>query len=123
MPPGGNNIPLAALPTEVLVCLTLTPLAWVVYLASQIMADGTISILNLSMAGLCSLLLFSLRGWGRWLCVIYDALLVVLLAYQAKNGMGSALLPLAQAATFAVAAVALFWPATIRAFRQAASKP
>ena len=120
MPPR-NKIQLAALPVEVLVCLALTPLAWVVYLASQIVADGTISILQLGMAGLCSLVLFSLRGWGRWLCVVYDGLLVAALVYQGDHGQVSALV-IAQGATFAVAAVALFWPATSRAFRQAATQ-
>ncbi len=114
-----NKLQLASLPVEVLVCLALTPVAWIIYLASQIMADGTISLVQLGMAGLCSLVVFGLKGWGRWLCVVYDLLLVGLLAYQANTGTGGVPIPLFQAVAFALAGAALFWPATTRAFRLA----
>lgn len=117
-----SRSPLTGLPVEVLICLALTPLAWILYLASQILLSGTISLVQLGMAGLCSLVLFSLRGWGRWLCVVYDGLLVAALVYQMGQGQGSAL-AITQGAAFILAAGALFWPATSRAFRQAAPQP
>lgn len=117
-----SRSPLVGLPNEVLICLALTPLAWVLYLAGQILLDGTISLVQLGMAGLCSLVLFSLRAWGRWLCVAYDVLLVTSLAYQVSQGQGSPLV-MVQGAAFVLAAGALFWPATRRAFRQATLQP
>lgn len=108
---------LAELPAEVLICLALTPLAWLLFLISRLLLNGTISLVQLSMAGLCCLALFSLRGWGRWLCVIYDGLMVAALGYQVVQGQGSALV-VVQAAALALAALALFWPATVRAFRR-----
>lgn len=113
---------LQGLPPQVLVCLALTPLAWILYLASQIILSGTISLVQLGMAGLCSLVLFGLRGWGRWLCVVYDGLLVAALAYQVGQGQGSALI-ITQGAAFALAGGVLFYPATIRAFQQPARQP
>ncbi|MCB2192097.1 MAG: hypothetical protein KQI62_11060 [Deltaproteobacteria bacterium] len=106
---------------EVLICLALTPMAWLLYLVSEIMRSGTISLVQLGMAGLCSMVLFGLRGWGRWLCVVYDALMIAALAYQASQGQGAAL-PVVQGAAFALAGGSLFWPATRRAFGQAASQ-
>lgn len=117
-----SKISLQGLSTQVLICLALTPLAWVLYLGSQIILSGTISLVQLGMAGLCSLVLFGLRGWGRWLCVVYDGLLVAALAYQVLQGQGSALV-IAQGAAFALAGGALFWPATRQAFHQAARQP
>ena len=49
---------------EVLACLALTPLAWILYLGGQIAASGTVSVLHLGMAGMCCLALFGLRAWG-----------------------------------------------------------
>ena len=117
-----SRSPLTGLSNEVLICLALTPLAWVLYLVSEIMLSGTISLVQLGMAGLCSLAVFSLRGWGRWLCVAYYALMVGALILQVSQGQGSPLV-MVQGAAFVLAAGALFWPATRRAYRQATLQP
>ncbi|BEQ14967.1 hypothetical protein [Desulfoferula mesophila] len=116
-----SRYPLNELPKEVLICLALTPLAWAFYLVSEIMLSGTISLVQLGMAGLCSLAAFSLRGWGRWLCVAYDALMAGALVFQASQGQFPSL-ALLQGAAFVIAGGAVFWPATSRAYRQAADQ-
>lgn len=102
----------------VLVCLALTPLAWILCLGGQIAASGTVSVLHLGMAAMCCLALFGLRNWGRWLCLIYNVLMAAALIYQVYNLSSGAALAMAQGMAFVMASLVLFWPPVAQAFRK-----
>ena len=110
------------LSAEVLVCLALTPLAWILCLGGQIAASGTVSVLHLGMAAMCCLALFGLRNWGRWLCLVYNIMMAAALIYQAYTLSSGAALAMAQGMAFVLASSALFWPPVARPFCKARAK-
>ena len=117
-----SRMSFSELPLEAKAGLILLLLAWLSFLGVQAIISGGLSVIQLTMGGLCCLLVFSLRSWGRWLCGIYNAVLVFSMLSRGPEAFGG-MLPLgAVAGLFAAATLALFLPATAAVFRQSGLK-
>lgn len=106
------------LAVETQLAMILLPLAWVVFLAGQAVTQGTISLVQLGMGGLCCMLVFSQSNWGRWFCSIYNVLLLSSMYLQGRDAMEWPLVDIATSFLFAGATITLFLPKTYTLFRR-----
>ncbi|TKB05847.1 hypothetical protein [Desulforhopalus sp. IMCC35007] len=90
----------------------LLPLAWIVFVAGQAIAQGTISLMHLGIGGLCCLLVFNKSRWGRLFCAMYNVLLVISIYLQGKDLMAWPLMDVISTLLFTGATITLFIPKT-----------
>ncbi|MFT5729472.1 MAG: hypothetical protein ACI8PB_003643 [Desulforhopalus sp.] len=90
----------------------LLPLAWIVFLVGQGMAQGTISLVHLGVGGLCCMLVFNESQWGRLFCAMYNSLLVISIYLQDGSVMEWPLIDVVSTLLFTVATITLFLPKT-----------
>ena len=117
-----NKIPFREMDKEPQLAMILLPLAWVVFLSGQAMTDGTISLVQLGMGGLCCMLVFSFSNWGLWFSGAYNIVLVASIYWQGGETVKLPLVTIAATLFFAGATIALFMPRTRALFRKNSTK-
>lgn len=90
----------------------LLPLAWIVFLLGQGIAQGTISLVHLGVGGLCCMLVFNESKWGRLFCAVYNFLLVISISLQGEGVMEWPLVDIISTLLFTGATITLFLPKT-----------
>ena len=90
----------------------LLPLAWIVFLLGQGIAQGTISLVHLAVGGLCCMLVFNESKWGRLFCAVYNVLLVISIFLQGEGVMEWPLVDIISTLLFTGATITLFFPKT-----------
>ncbi len=117
-----SKVAFAEMPLEAKAGMILLPLAWLSFLICQALVSGALSMVQLTMAGLCCMLVFTQKSWARWLCGIYNAVLAASMFSQGPAAFGGVLPMAAIVSLFSLATLALLLPGTAAAFRQAAQK-
>ena len=117
-----SKVAFTEMPLEAKAGMILVPLAWLSFLVCQALISGALSMVQLTMAGLCCMLVLTQKSWGRWLCGIYNAVLVASMFGQGPAAFGGVLAMSAMVSLFSLATLALFLPGTAAVFRQTAQK-
>lgn len=121
MPPT-NKIAFSEMPVEAKAALVLMPLAWLTFAVGQAVFMGALSVVQLGMGGLCCVLVFGQKNWGRWFCGAYNVVLMASLFYQGPAAFGGVWFTSLLASLFALCTVALLLPGTARCFRLASQR-
>lgn len=98
--------------------MVLVPLAWGVLLIGQAVTQGTISVVQLGMGGLCCMLVLSQSNWGRLFCTLYNILLVSSMYVQGRDAMEWAFVDIVSSFLFTGATLTLFLPQICTFFRR-----
>lgn len=117
-----SKVAFSDMPVEAKAAMLLLPLAWFGLIVGQALISGSVSIVQLGLGGLCCMLVFSLKSWGRWFCGVYNVLLVASMFSQGPAAFGGVAPMAALVSLFALCTVTLFLPGTTATFRRSEQK-